>query len=183
MKVVISQRQFCVTQPIAVATRMPMSAFEPILRPWTRRDTIRSNAGAEPPSTLSSLFKRDSWERLAALRKRCRIQSLDALRGRTFGAGSTSDDVVRRFAVVRRKRHRYNPIFDALNDTRNLVAIEETIKCGAHHPARFRHHKPCPYACRRPCQGNGGNGRQIHMHSDMAGVMSSKEAYDLVSAI
>jgi oxaloacetate decarboxylase alpha subunit len=111
------------------------------------------------------------------------------LRGQNLlGYKHYPDDVVRRF-VQRSVANGIDiiRIFDALNDTRNLkVAIEETIKCGAHASGAISYTTSPVHTLEKfaaLAKEMAEMGVKSICIKDMAGVMSPKEAYDLVSAI
>lgn len=174
-----------------IATRMPMSVFEPILETMDKAGyySVECWGGATFDSCLRYLSE-DPWERLRRIKEKMPNTKLQMLlRGQNLlGYKHYPDDVVRKFVqhsvkngidIVR--------IFDALNDTRNLkVAIEETIKCGAHASGAISYttspvHTLDKFANLAKEMANMGV-KSICI-KDMAGVMSPKEAYDLVSAI
>jgi len=174
-----------------IATRMPISVFEPILETMDKAGyySVECWGGATFDSCLRYLNE-DPWERLRRIKAKMPNTKLQMLlRGQNLlGYKHYPDDVVRRFVqrsvangidIVR--------IFDALNDTRNLkVAIEETIKCGAHASGAISYttspvHTLEKFAALAKEMANMGV-KSICI-KDMAGVMSPKESYDLVSAI
>ena len=132
----------------------------------------------------------DPWERLRKIRAampNTKLQML--LRGQNIlGYKHYSDDVVRRFvrASVRNGIDIIR-IFDALNDLDNLkVAIEETVNSGAMASGAISYttspvHTLDKYVeMVKEMQKMGVSSICI---KDMAGILSPKNAYDLVSAI
>ena len=111
------------------------------------------------------------------------------LRGQNLlGYKHYPDDVVRMFVrksvengidIIR--------IFDALNDIRNIeVAVDETLKCGAHASGCICYtispiHNLESYV--KLAKEIEALGVQSICVKDMAGIMSPKEAYDLVTAL
>jgi len=174
-----------------IATRMPISVFEPILETMDKAGyySVECWGGATFDSCLRYLNE-DPWERLRRIKEKMPNTKLQMLlRGQNIlGYKHYPDDVVRRF-VQRSVANGIDiiRIFDALNDTRNLrVAIEETIKCGAHASGAISYttspvHTLDKFAALAKEMANMGV-KSICI-KDMAGVMSPKEAYDLVSAI
>jgi oxaloacetate decarboxylase alpha subunit len=111
------------------------------------------------------------------------------LRGQNIlGYRHYSDDVVRKFVshsisngidIIR--------IFDALNDLRNIeIAVDETIKCGGHAQGTIAY-TLSPIHDLNSYIKLGKELEQMGVHSicvkDMAGIMSPKEAGDLISAL
>ena len=120
-----------------IATRMPFSEFEPILKTMDKAGyySLECWGGATFDSCLRYLNE-DPWERLRKIRAACPNTKLQMLlRGQNLlGYKHYPDDVVRLFV----KKSIENGIdiiriFDALNDVRNIeVAVDETLKNGAH---------------------------------------------------
>ena len=132
----------------------------------------------------------DPWERLRKIREampNTKLQML--LRGQNIlGYKHYPDDIVRRFvrASVRNGIDIIR-IFDALNDTNNLkVAIEETVKSGAMASGAISY-TTSPVHTREKYVEIVKELREMGVSTicikDMAGIMSPKAAYDLVSAI
>ena len=174
-----------------VATRLPYDKFEPILQTIDRAGfySVECWGGATFDVCLRFLNE-DPWERLRKIRAampNTKLQML--LRGQNIlGYKHYSDDVVRRFvrAAVRNGIDIVR-IFDALNDVDNLkVAIEETVKSGAMASGAISYttspvHTLDKYVeMVRELQAMGVGSICI---KDMAGILSPKNAYDLVSAI
>ena len=174
-----------------VATRLPYSKFEPILKTIDQAGfySVECWGGATFDVCLRFLNE-DPWERLRKIRAampNTKLQML--LRGQNIlGYKHYSDDVVRRFvrAAVRNGIDIVR-IFDALNDVDNLkVAIEETVKSGAMASGAISYttspvHTLDKYVQMvKELQAMGVGSICI---KDMAGILSPKNAYDLVSAI
>ena len=132
----------------------------------------------------------DPWERLRKIRAKMPNTKLQMLlRGQNIlGYRHYPDDIVRRFvrASVRNGIDIIR-IFDALNDPVNIrVALEETLKCGAEASAAISYttspvHTLDKYVeLVRELKSMGASTICI---KDMAGILSPKNAYELVSAI
>ncbi len=174
-----------------VATRMSYEQFKPILETIDKAGfySVECWGGATFDVCLRFLNE-DPWERLRKIREampNTKLQML--LRGQNIlGYKHYPDDIVRRFvrASVRNGIDIIR-IFDALNDTNNLkVAIEETVKSGAMASGAISY-TTSPVHTRekyveivKELVSMGGSTVCI---KDMAGIMSPKAAYDLVSAI
>ena len=174
-----------------VATRMSYDQFEPILKTIDQAGyySVECWGGATFDVCLRFLNE-DPWERLRKIRAampNTKLQML--LRGQNIlGYKHYSDDIVRRFvrASVRNGIDIIR-IFDALNDVTNLkVAIEETVKSGAIASGAISYTTSPVHTLQKyvemvkELQKMGVSTICI---KDMAGIMSPKEAYDLVSAI
>ncbi len=174
-----------------VATRLGYDQFEPILDEIDRAGfySVECWGGATFDVCLRFLHE-DPWERLRKIRKKLpntRLQML--LRGQNLlGYKPYPDDVVRRFVRAAVK----NGIdivrtFDALNDLRNLkVAIEETVNAGAMASGAISYttspvHTLDKYVAQAKEMAQMGVGSICI--KDMAGILSPKDAYDLVAAI
>ncbi len=191
MKVQFTETVLRDAQQSLIATRMPFEKFEPMLAKLDKAGyySLECWGGATFDSCLRFLDE-DPWERLRKIKDRCpntRLQML--LRGQNLlGYHHYPDDVVRLFVrksvengidVVR--------IFDALNDFRNIrVAVDETLKAGAVASGTICYttspvHTLDLFAkMAKELENMGVNSICI---KDMAGVLSPKEAYDLVKAI
>ena len=132
----------------------------------------------------------DPWERLRKIRAKMPNTKLQMLlRGQNLlGYKHYSDDVVRRFvrASVRNGIDIIR-IFDALNDLDNLkVAVEETIKSGAMASGAISYTTSPVHTLEKYVE-MAKELRQMGVSSvcikDMAGILSPKSAYDLVSAL
>jgi len=174
-----------------IATRMPFEDFEPILGALDKAGyySLECWGGATFDSCLRYLNE-DPWERLRKIKakvKNTRLQML--MRGQNIlGYKHYADDVVRKFV-----RHSIENgidilrIFDALNDFRNIeVAVDETLKCKGHAQGAICYtlspiHNLENYAkLGKQLENMGVNSICI---KDMAGIMSPKEAYDLVKTL
>ena len=174
-----------------VATRLAYDQFEPILKTIDQAGfySVECWGGATFDVCLRFLNE-DPWERLRKIRAampNTKLQML--LRGQNIlGYKHYSDDVVRRFvrAAVRNGIDIIR-IFDALNDVENLkVAMEETVKSGAIASAALSYTTSPVHTLEKYVQmvkelkEMGAGSICI---KDMAGLLSPKAAYDLVSAI
>ncbi len=178
-------------QQSLMATRMPIEDFLPILETMDKAGyySLECWGGATFDSCLRYLNE-DPWERLRAIRKHIKNTKLQMLlRGQNLlGYKHYPDDIVRAFVrksvecgidIIR--------IFDALNDLRNIrVAVEEGIKAGAHVSGTICY-TTSPIHTLEAFVDMGKELEQMGCHSicikDMAGIMSPKEAFDLVSAL
>ena len=174
-----------------VATRMSYEQFKPILETIDKAGyySVECWGGATFDVCLRYLNE-DPWERLRKIRAampNTKLQML--LRGQNIlGYKHYPDDIVRRFvrASVRNGIDIIR-IFDALNDTNNLkVAIEETVKSGAMASGAISY-TTSPVHTREKYVEIVKELREMGVSTicikDMAGIMSPKEAYDLISAI
>ena len=174
-----------------VATRMSYEQFKPILETIDKAGyySVECWGGATFDVCLRFLNE-DPWERLRKIREampNTKLQML--LRGQNIlGYKHYPDDIVRRFvrASVRNGIDIIR-IFDALNDTNNLkVAIEETVKSGAMASGAISY-TTSPVHTREKyveiVKELVSMGVSTVCIKDMAGIMSPKAAYDLVSAI
>ena len=174
-----------------IATRLAFDEFEPILSELDNAGyySLECWGGATFDSCLRYLNE-DPWERLRKIKKACPKTPLQMLlRGQNLlGYKHYPDDVVRMFVrksvengidIIR--------IFDALNDIRNIeVAVDETLKCGAHASGCICYtispiHNLESYV--KLAKEIEALGVQSICVKDMAGIMSPKEAYDLVTAL
>ena len=174
-----------------IATRMPFSAFEPVLSKLDKAGyySLECWGGATFDSCLRYLDE-DPWERLRKIRAACPNTKLQMLlRGQNLlGYKHYPDDVVRLFV----KKSIENGIdiiriFDALNDVRNIeVAVDETLKNGAHASGTICYtlspiHNLESYV--KLAKEIEALGVQSICVKDMAGIMSPKEGYELVKAL
>ena len=191
MKINITETVLRDANQSLIATRMPMSDFEPILETMDQAGyyALECWGGATFDSCLRYLHE-DPWERLRKIRKVVKNTKLQMLlRGQTLlGYKHYPDDIVRAFVrksvengidIIR--------IFDALNDLRNIeVAVDEAIKAGAHVQGTLCY-TTSPIHTPENFVNLAKQLEKMGCHSicvkDMAGIMSPKEAYDLVSAI
>ena len=174
-----------------VATRMPEKDFESILQKINQAGyySVECWGGATFDSCLRFLDE-DPWERLRKIKAKVTGSKLQMLlRGQNIlGYRHYPDDVVRKFVsksiengidILR--------IFDALNDLRNIeVAVDETIKCGGHAQGTIVYTLSPIHNLENYVQ-LGRDLEQMGVHSicvkDMAGIMSPKEAFDLIKAL
>lgn len=174
-----------------IATRLPYEKFEGILEEMDKAGfySVECWGGATFDVCLRFLNE-DPWERLRKIRAKMPNTKLQMLlRGQNIlGYKHYSDDIVRRFVRAAVKNGiDIIRIFDALNDMDNLkVAIEETVKSGAMASGAISYttspvHTLEKYVeIAREMQRMGVSSICI---KDMAGILSPKNAYDLVSAI
>ena len=174
-----------------IATRLPLDKFEAILETMDKAGyySIECWGGATFDSCLRYLNE-DPWERLRRIRAKCPNTKLQMLlRGQNLlGYKHYPDDVVRAF--VRKSIENGMDIlriFDALNDLRNIeTAVDETIKCGGHAQGTICY-TLSPMHTLENYVKLGRALEEMGVHSiclkDMAGIMSPKEAYDLVKAL
>ncbi len=174
-----------------VATRLPYDRFEPILETIDQAGFYSAEVwGGATFDVCLRYLQEDPWERLRKIRARMPNTKLQMLlRGQNIlGYKHYSDDVVRRFvrASVRNGIDIIR-IFDALNDTNNLkVAVEETLKCGAMASGTISY-TTSPVHTLEKYVAMVKELKQMGVASicikDMAGILSPKSCYDLVSAI
>ena len=174
-----------------VATRLSYDKFEPILETMDKAGfySVECWGGATFDVCLRFLNE-DPWERLRKIKAHMPNTKLQMLlRGQNIlGYKHYSDDVVRRFVRCSVKNGiDIIRIFDALNDIDNLkVAIEETVKSGAQASGTISYttspvHTLGKYV--EMCKELSQMGVSSICIKDMAGILSPKQAYDLVSAI
>ena len=174
-----------------VATRMPQADFVDILDTINKAGyySVECWGGATFDSCLRFLDE-DPWQRLRLIKQHIPDSKLQMLlRGQNIlGYRHYPDDVVRKFVshsisngidILR--------IFDALNDLRNIeVAVDETLKCGGHAQGTICY-TISPIHNLENYVRLGQALEKMGVHSicikDMAGIMSPKEAFDLVSAL
>ena len=174
-----------------IATRLPYEKFEPILSEMDKAGYYSCEVwGGATFDVCLRFLNEDPWERLRKIRAampNTKLQML--LRGQNIlGYAHYPDDIVRRFVrasvengidIIR--------IFDALNDVDNLkVAIEETVKSGALASGAISYtispvHTLENYVKLVKEMASMGVGSICI--KDMAGLLTPKNAYDLVSAI
>ena len=174
-----------------IATRLPYDKFEPILEKMDQAGfySVECWGGATFDVCLRFLNE-DPWERLRKIRAKMPNTKLQMLlRGQNIlGSKHYPDDVVRRFVRASVKNGiDIIRIFDALNDTDNLkVAIEETIKQGAMASGTISY-TTSPVHTTAKFVEMVKELKQMGVSSicikDMAGIMTPKSAYDLVSGI
>ena len=174
-----------------IATRMPFEKFDGILVTMNKAGyySMECWGGATFDSCLSYLDE-DPWERLRKIKAKCPDTKLQMLlRGQNLlGYKHYPDDVVRMFV----KKSVENGIdiiriFDALNDTRNIrVAVDETIKNGAIASGAISFTTSPVHTLEKYVQTvkeMKEMGCSTICIKDMAGVMTPKEAKDLIGAI
>ncbi|MBC8537222.1 pyruvate carboxylase subunit B [Clostridiales bacterium BX7] len=174
-----------------IATRLPFSEFEPILKTMDKAGfySLECWGGATFDSCLRYLNE-DPWERLRKIKAACPNTKLQMLlRGQNIlGYKHYPDDIVRLFVkksvengmdIIR--------IFDALNDLRNIeVAMDETKKCGAIASAALCYTTSPVHtveAFAKLGKQMEDMGADTICIKDMAGIMGPQEAYDLVKAL
>ena len=174
-----------------IATRLPYDKFEPILETIDQAGFYSAEVwGGATFDVCLRFLGEDPWERLRKIREKMPNTKLQMLlRGQNIlGYKHYSDDVVRRFvrASVRNGIDIIR-IFDALNDTNNLkVAIEEAVNSGAMASGAISYttspvHTLAKYV--EIVKELKEMGVASICIKDMAGILSPKSAYDLVSAI
>ena len=174
-----------------IATRLPMAKLEAILEAMDKAGfySVECWGGATFDVCLRYLNE-DPWERLRKIKAKMPNTKLQMLlRGQNIlGYKHYSDDIVRRFVRAAVKNGiDIIRIFDALNDIDNLkVAIEETVKSGALASGTISYttspvHTLEKYVDMVKEMAQMGVGSVCI--KDMAGILSPKSAYDLVSAI
>jgi len=174
-----------------IATRLSFDQFKGALELLDKAGyySLECWGGATFDSCLRFLNE-DPWERLRAIRAVCKNTKLQMLlRGQNLlGYKHYPDDVVRAFVrksvengidIIR--------IFDALNDLRNIeVAVDEALKAGAHVSGTLCY-TTSPIHNLDMFVDLGKRLEKMGCHSicikDMAGIMTPKAAYDLVSAL
>lgn len=174
-----------------VATRLPFDGFRPILKTLDGAGyhSVECWGGATFDVCLRYLGE-DPWERLRKIRAEMPNTKLQMLlRGQNIlGYHHYPDDIVRRFVRASVKNGiDIIRIFDALNDPRNIkVAVEETLACGAEAQAAISY-TVSPVHTLQNYVELVKEFAQMGVGSicikDMAGILSPKNAYELVSAI
>ena len=174
-----------------IATRMPIEKFRDILPTLDKAGyySLECWGGATFDSCLRYLNE-DPWERLRTIRAACPNTKLQMLlRGQNLlGYKHYPDDVVRKFVELSVKNGiDIIRIFDALNDLRNIrVAVDQTIKSGAIASGAISYTTSPVHTLEnyvKICKEMKEMGCQTICIKDMAGVITPKETYDLVSAI
>ena len=174
-----------------IATRLGYNQFEPILDTIDKAGfySVECWGGATFDVCLRFLGE-DPWERLRKLRAKLPNTKLQMLlRGQNIlGYKHYPDDIVRRFvrAAVRNGIDIIR-IFDALNDVNNLkVAVEEAVNSGAMASGAISYTTSPVHTLDKYVEivkELREMGVSTICIKDMAGIMSPKAAYDLVSAI
>lgn len=174
-----------------IATRLPYEKFADILPVMDKVGyySVECWGGAVFDCCLRYLDE-DPWERLRKLRKampNTKLQML--LRGQNLlGYKHYPDEIVRKF-VAKSVENGIDiiRIFDALNDLRNIeVATDEALKRGATVSGAISYTQSPVHtleAFAKLAKDMESMGVSTICIKDMAGVMSPKEAFDLVSAI
>jgi pyruvate/oxaloacetate carboxyltransferase len=132
----------------------------------------------------------DPWERLRQLKRHIKKTPLQMLlRGQNLvGYRNYPDDVVKKF-VEKAAQNGIDifRVFDALNDTRNLETAIKTIKKVGKHAQGTVCYTISPVHTVKYYLGIAKQLAQLKCDSicikDMAGMLSPKDAYDLVSAL
>ncbi|MCH5198766.1 MAG: pyruvate carboxylase subunit B [Oscillospiraceae bacterium] len=174
-----------------IATRMPFGEFEKILPALDNAGyySLECWGGATFDSCLRYLNE-DPWERLRKIKAVCKKTKLQMLlRGQNLlGYKHYPDDAVELFVqksvengidVIR--------IFDALNDLRNVeTATKAALKAGAEVQGTICYtispiHNTESYI--EVAKGWKKLGAQMLCIKDMAGIMSPKDAYDIVRVL
>ena len=174
-----------------IATRLGYDQFEPILDTIDKAGfySVECWGGATFDVCLRFLNE-DPWERLRKIREKLPNTKLQMLlRGQNIlGYKHYPDDIVRRFvrAAVRNGIDIIR-IFDALNDLDNLkVAVEEAVGSGAMASGAISY-TTSPVHTREKYVEMVKELSRMGVGSicikDMAGILTPKAAYDLVSAI
>ncbi len=174
-----------------IATRLPYDKFEPILSTMDKAGYYSCEVwGGATFDVCLRYLNEDPWERLRKIRAampNTKLQML--LRGQNIlGYSHYPNDIVRRFVRASVKNGiDIIRIFDALNDVNNLkVAIEETVKSGAIASGAISY-TTSPVHTREAyvklVKEMAAMGVSTICIKDMAGIMTPKNAYDLVSAI
>ena len=174
-----------------IATRLPYEKFADILPVMDKAGyySVECWGGAVFDCCLRYLDE-DPWKRLRKLRKampNTKLQML--LRGQNLlGYKHYPDEIVRKF-VAKSVENGIDiiRIFDALNDLRNIeVATDEALKRGATVSGAISYTQSPVHtleAFAKLAKDMESMGVSTICIKDMAGVMSPKEAFDLVSAI
>ena len=191
MKVGITETVLRDANQSLIATRMPIDRFKDILTTLDKVGyySLECWGGATFDSCLRYLDE-DPWERLRTIRAACPNTKLQMLlRGQNLlGYKHYSDDVVRKFVELSVKNGiDIIRIFDALNDLRNIrVAVDQTLKSGAIASGAISYTTSPVHTLEnyvKLCREMKEMGCQTICIKDMAGVITPKESYDLVSAI
>ena len=174
-----------------IATRLGYNQFEPILDTIDKAGfySVECWGGATFDVCLRFLGE-DPWERLRKLRAKLPNTKLQMLlRGQNIlGYKHYPDDIVRRFvrAAVRNGIDIIR-IFDALNDVNNLkVAVEEAVNSGAMASGAISYTTSPVHTLEKYVEmvkELASMGVSSICIKDMAGILTPKAAYDLVSAI
>ncbi|NLG52993.1 MAG: pyruvate carboxylase subunit B [Clostridiales bacterium] len=191
MKVNITETVLRDANQSLIATRATYSDFSEILETMDRAGyySVECWGGATFDSCLRYLNE-DPWERLRKIRDKLKNTKLQMLlRGQNIlGYRHYSDEVVRKFvAHAAGGGMDIFRIFDALNDLRNIeVALDEVKKRKAHAQGTICY-TVSPIHNLETYAKLGKQLEEMGVDSicvkDMAGIMSPKEAYDVVKAL
>ena len=190
-KVGITETVLRDAQQSLIATRMPYSDFEGILKTMNEAgySSVECWGGATFDTCLRYLNE-DPWERLRKIRAAMPDTKLQMLlRGQNLlGYKPYPDDVVEKFVEHSLKNGiDIIRIFDALNDPRNLeVAVKATKKFGGIASGTICFTISPVHTLEKYIE-LGNQLRDMGCDSicikDMAGIMGPQEAYDLVHAL
>jgi len=178
-------------QQSQIATRMPFSDFEPVLKTMNEVGyySIECWGGATFDACLRYLHE-DPWERLRRIRAAVPDTKLQMLlRGQNLlGYRPYPDDVVEKFVELSVKNGiDIVRVFDALNDVRNLeTAVRAVHKYGASASGAICFTESPVHtleAFAKLAKQMAELGCETITIKDMAGIMGPQEAYDLVKAI
>ena len=174
-----------------IATRLPIDKFEPILSTMDKAGyySVECWGGATFDTCLRYLGE-DPWERLRTIRAKMPKTKLQMLlRGQNLlGYKHYPDDVVKLF-VQKAVKNGIDiiRIFDALNDLRNIkVAVETTLGAGAIASGAISYTTSPVHTLKNYVElvkEMKEMGCQTVCIKDMAGVITPKETWDLVSAL
>lgn len=178
-------------QQSQIATRMPIEDMVPILERMDQAGYFAMEVwgGATFDSCLRFLNE-DPWERLRTIRKHVKNTKLSMLlRGQNLlGYRNYADDVVEGF-VTKAIENGINivRIFDALNDVRNLRTALKAVKVAGGHAQLAVSYTTSPvhtvaYYVELVSEMEKLGADSICI-KDMAGVLTPKAIYDLVSQI
>lgn len=191
MKVHITETVLRDANQSLIATRMPFSDFEGILKTLDEAGyySLECWGGATFDSCLRYLDE-DPWERLRKIKSVVKNTKLQMLfRGQNIlGYKHYPDDVVRKFVALSAENGiDIFRIFDALNDFRNIeVAVDEVKKQGKHAQGCICYTTSPIHNLEKYVQ-MGEELKEMGVDSicikDMAGIMGPQEAYDLVKAL
>ena len=173
------------------ATRLSCEQFRPILATMDKAGFYSAECwGGATIDVCLRFLGEDPWERLRTIRAampNTKLQML--LRGQNLlGYKHYSDDIVRRFVRASVKNGiDIIRIFDALNDLDNLkVAVEATVESGAMASGAISYTTSPVHTLAKYVQ-LAREMKQMGVSSvcikDMAGILSPKAAYELVSAL
>jgi len=174
-----------------MATRMRTESMLPIAE---RIDQVGFHSlevwGGATFDVCIRYLSEDPWERLRQLKKHIKNTPLQMLlRGQNLvGYRNYPDDVVRKF-VEKAAENGIDifRVFDALNDTRNLETAIKTVKKVGRHAQGTVCYTISPIHTIEYYLGIAKSLVQLSCDSicikDMAGMLSPKEAYDLVTAL